>query len=79
MVRVLEAGEKALKDDNAQWALQLADLVLDAGQAEPEVQKQWTTVNFRIGRRLLVPSYYFEQIHEHLIRLGKTLFPNLVF
>ena len=54
---MLEAGEKALKDDNAQWALQLADLVLDAGQAEPEVHKQWTPVNFRIGRRLLVLSF----------------------
>ena len=50
----------ALKDDKAQWALQLADLVLDAGQADPEVHKQCTPLNFRIGRRLLVPSYYFE-------------------
>ena len=35
---MLEAGEKALKDDKPQWALQLADLILDAHQTEVEPQ-----------------------------------------
>ena len=44
--RILEAAEKAAASSNFQWALQLTDLILDAGQQTEEVSNPSTFSGF---------------------------------
>ncbi|XP_023348024.1 uncharacterized protein LOC111716758 isoform X2 [Eurytemora carolleeae] len=78
--RVLEAGEKALKDDNAQWALQLADLVLDAGQAEPEDIKSAKKIRSRAllilsTREISAPGMNW-YLTEDMVMQGLDIIPS---